>query len=87
MFYQDGDPMMKLSTHLGARVRIFYPSGNVEWASLQSKIDPDESSLFFKLAPCYLYNKKTKNIKQAMALAEEYDKKMGFPKMKFLGEL
>lgn len=99
MFYQAGLPNPWENDLLkGSRLRIFYPNGKVEWASLGTGHGCGE--YWFNSGPCFLQKKSFNldgrttwvdfipiDMEQAMRLANVYDKANGFPKMEFLGEL
>jgi hypothetical protein len=81
MFFQDGYGTYGASG--GCRVRIFFPGGKAEWCALRSSSERYD----FIAKPCWLNGKRPKTISQLIKMAHEYDKKEGFPKMEFLGEL
>lgn len=86
MFYQEGKGGEAV-TYDCSRVRIFYPGGKTEWATLSPYHNPETSDLFFRQPPCWAYRYQPKSMKQAIAMANDYDEDEGFPKMVFLGEL
>jgi len=88
MFYQPGLRESNADSALNSpRLRIFYPGGRAEWATLSDGHDVETTTLFFGSMPCWSYGEKIKSINHAIALASAYDVEKGFGKMKFLGEL
>jgi hypothetical protein len=100
MFFQPGNPDLPDDLLHGARIRIFYPDGKVEWASFWKMHSEDESeSYFFSAKPCWFdinhneedgtFTRRTppKSMKEAISRARKYDREHGFPTMKLVSEL
>lgn len=101
MFYQPGRKDHNDDLVYGQRIRIFYPDGKIEWGTFWEPYKGCSSNYWFKEDACFLqkvqydpitnersfYYLEPENIQEAIELAEDYDKRMLFPKMKFLGEL
>jgi hypothetical protein len=91
MFYQDACGLIS-SYNNASRVRIVYPDGKVEWASLAFSGEAftifDYGYTFGKYRPCYLeHRNRFKNAKEAIEFIHEFDKKEGYQPMEFLGYL
>lgn len=98
MFYQEANGH-ETSYRSGPRIRIFYPDGHSEWCSLAFS-GPDNSADYyeFNTAPCWETIRTApdgrekridppKNMILAIMRASKYDRKHGWGKMEFLGEL
>jgi hypothetical protein len=98
MFYQEAEGS-DYSFEFCARIRIFYPNGKSEWCALATfgKRGDLCNNAYSFINPCWNKVKEleegevsiapSKTMSQAMGRARRFDKKHGFPKMKFLGEL
>jgi len=78
MFYQQAKS--KKSGEQMDKIRLFYPNGYVEFFWLESGDIPFYQS-------CFTVNKHISNIRDAIKLANKWDKECGYPKMEFLGYL
>jgi len=99
IYYQEG--LSFLSMVKGPRVRIFYPNGDTDWATIADhycgNVLPLGPDYLFETEPCWYVRKnmetdgfehrKPNTMKKAIMRANEFDKKEGFPKMIFLGEI
>jgi hypothetical protein len=84
MFYQEGHGVLGGYTN-GPRIRIFYPNGKSEWASLSY---PNYPYFEFNCKPCWINEERPpENIKEAIEQVNLFDKQEGFKRMIFLGEL
>lgn len=89
MWYQDGAGDL-YSINYGPRIRIIYPNGKIEWATLYKTYYGYSHS--FNSTPCYINNHYycdhiPKNQTEAIALMNQYDERMYFHKAEFLGWL
>ena len=88
MFYQDGNSAI-YDVSYGPRIRLFYPDGLAEWASLAREC---VNVYHFSDSPCYLsydygITHFAENQLQALLLADFFDLALGFPPQEFLGYL
>lgn len=88
MWYQDGNEKALNRFIYGPRVRIVYPNGVVEWASLDKNIR--DTDYLFNTKACYIAWLKAilpKNQAEAIKIMNRFDKQSCFPEAEFLGWL
>lgn len=87
MFYQNGNGSKEIIR--GDRVRLVYPSGKVEWSTLDNCDHGTLDAYIFKTEPCWYddYFDLPKSRKEALMRINVFDKSMGFKKQVFIGAI
>lgn len=93
MFYQHGNDAKLNTVNHGPRIRLFYPDGRIEWASLEPNC---EIVYNFTECPCYVPEhfedegrrvEWPDSLEHALTLANMHDVTRGYEPQEFLGYL